>query len=45
VVTRGAQACDRFLLTTPAGRLPTEEQRQALERALEEHQQERVLTA
>ena len=45
VVTRGGQACDRFLLTSPAGRLPTEEQRQALERALEEHQQERVLTA
>lgn len=40
VVTRGGEACDRFLLTSPAGRLPTEEQRVALESALEGHQQE-----
>lgn len=35
VVTRGGEACDRFLLTTPDGRLPTEERRRALEAALE----------
>jgi hypothetical protein len=38
VVTRVDEACDRFLLTTPEGRLPTEDQRRALEAALEAHQ-------
>ena len=41
VVTRAGEACDRFLLTSPEGRLPTEDQRLALEAALETHQPRR----
>jgi UTP:GlnB (protein PII) uridylyltransferase len=42
VATRYDEACDRFLLATLEGRSPTDEQRQALEAALEEaHRQRR----
>jgi len=42
VVTRGGEACDRFLLTTPEGRLPADDQSRALESTLEELQIQRL---
>jgi hypothetical protein len=37
VVTRDGEACDRFLLATTDGRLPSDETRRALEEELEKH--------
>ncbi len=41
VATRSGEACDRFLLSSSDGRLPTDEQRRALEEALDRHRQAR----
>jgi hypothetical protein len=41
VATRYGEACDRFLLAATDGRSPTDEQRQALETALDAHRPRR----
>jgi plasmid stability protein len=41
VATRYGEACDRFLLAATDGRSPADEQREALEAALDAHRQRR----
>jgi len=41
VATRFGEACDRFLLNSSDGRSPTDEERQALEAALDTHRERR----
>ncbi len=45
VATRDGEACDRFLLSSSDGRLPTDEKRQALEEALDAHRQRPAVPA
>jgi hypothetical protein len=41
VATRDGEACDRFLLSSSDGSLPTDDKRRALEEALDSHQRRR----